>query len=167
MAALWDALPFDLQLYIVEQLDQKTVRRHRAALRRLGKAFACTLYHGDWLTSTSPVLTVQGILEHHAAVARAHQKPTADQHGRIYGRVLDLLTCKPPRNMTVGMYEQLQAQLPLYLEDLDDEARGLFSHLVGTSFCYLDRYYVKRLSLATVPELCERLRHAIETTESG
>ena len=67
--------------------------------------------------------------------------------------------------MTVGMYEQLQAQLPLYLEDLDDEARGLFSQLVGTSFCYLDRYYVKRMCLATVPELCERLRHAIETTE--
>ena len=56
----------------------------------------------------------------------------------------------------------MQAQVPLFFEDLDDEAQKLFKQYVSNCFHYLDRFYVKRAGVWTVEHLCER---AIGTTK--
>ena len=159
----WNSLPHEVQTCIVAQLDEQTVVRHRAGLRRLSTAFARTLYNGDWRTSTSAFVTVKGILEVLLAAARAHEKLYTEPYALMHNRLMDVFTCKPPRNMAENAYDQLQAQLPLLFEDLDDEAQKLFAQYVSHCFHYLDRFYVKRTGVWTVEQLCER---AIETTKT-
>ena len=158
----WNSLPHELQTYIVAQLDEQTVVRHRAALRRLSTAFARTLYNGDWRTSTSAFVTVKGILEYLVAAARAHAKLHTEPYALIHTRLLDVFTRKEPRNMAKDAYDHLQAQVPLFFEDLDDVAQKLFAQYVSHCFKYLDRFYVKRTGVWTVEHLCER---AIGTTK--
>ena len=160
--ANWNSLPHEVQTCIVAQLDEQTVVRHRAGLRRLSTTFARTLYNGDWRTSTSAFVTVKGILEVLVAAARAHEKLYTEPYALMHNRLMDVFTCKPPRNMTKDVYDQLQAQLPFFFEDLDDEAEKLFAQYVSHCFHYLDRFHVKRLGVWTVEQLCER---AIETTK--
>ena len=159
----WNSLPHEVQTCIVAQLDEQTVVRHRAGLRRLSTAFARTLYNGDWRTSTSAFVTVKGILEVLVAAARAHEKLYTEPYALMHNRLMDVFTCKPPRNMAEDAYDQLQAQLPLLFEDLDDEGQKLFAQYVSHCFHYLDRFYVKRTGVWTVEQLCER---AIETTKT-
>lgn len=160
----WNSLPHEVQTYIVAQLDEQTVLRHRAGLRRLSTAFARTLYNGDWRTSTSAFVTVKGILELLVAAARAHAKLETEPYALMHNRLMDVFTCKPPRNMTKDGYDQLQAQLPLFFEDLDDEAQKLFKQYVSHCFHYLDRFHVRRLGVWTTAQLCDVAR-ASKTTE--
>ena len=156
MAADWNSLPIELQKLVIQQIYVDTIHWHRAGLRRLCKAFAEELYDGAWERSRNPFIVVKGILELCARTIRTGEKMTTHLYSMIYSTVCAHCTRKHPGNMTHELYTQLVKQIPEYIREFEGEKRMLFSRLVSHGFKYLDRFYVKRLSLATVYEMCER-----------
>ena len=152
----WSALPLEIQKMIVKKIDPATVTQHRAGLRRLGKAFAEELYANNWELSDDAFIVVKGLLEMCERSARNHQRLTTDLYSKMYHKVMISCTEKYPKNLTDKLYKQLVKQLPPIVKELGEEEREEFSRLVGHGFGYIDRFYVKRLKLATVREVCDR-----------
>ena len=168
---MFHELPHEIQEMIVRKTDRKTVEKHRPELRLLSKTFARALDNSKWQTSTSAYVITKGILQECTETIRRVFRSDAPAEEReapmrtatytaMYSKVYDVCTCKYPHNLTSQMYDQLAKQLERFMRQLEPEERRILSRIVGHCFVYLDRFYVKRLSLPTVAEMCAKYQVA-------
>lgn len=153
---MFDELPLELQETIARQLNEPRLKsERRSGLRRFNKMFARLLYDGDWRTSKNGFIIVKGIMEECALGVRVGMK--TETYARMYNRVYDVCTQKPPDNLTAELYSKFEAVARDFFADMNSEERRFFAKLLSHCFFYVNRFYVKRWNLPTTGELCERL----------
>ena len=170
MRAEWVWLPPELQDRILWYLDERIALPYLSQdvvfkARFISKAFAAKLRH--WLWLSCPVEHpgfaghfVDGVMRLTAkAVTRWYDDDvhiiSTPTYSALYSRTYVACTTKPPHNKSEGLYVMLFEKVRDLakdgtLADMTGEKRRQFIKFFQYSFKYLDRFYVKRLSL---PEL--------------
>ena len=79
-------------------------------------------------------------------------KISKDDYFMMYMSVFRWCTMKPPLNQSERVYNSLNDQRVL-LSEMEPEGKATVIRLLGHVFKYIDRFYVRRLSLPGVSEL--------------
>ena len=163
--AQWESLPLELQDHILWRLGM-----YNRDARLVSKAFAAKLRRWLWLSCPTkhPGFSghfVEGLLRFSAeAITLAYDEKVAlprivpsDAYSQLYTRVYTACTYRPPNNKQHELYSTLfdkvrDLAMDGTLSDMTGKKREVFIRFLDHVFKYLDRFYVKRLSLPDVKD---------------
>ena len=170
MRAQWSSLPQELQEHVLWLLSHMRLYlgldyEHFCGTRLVNKSFAAQLRSMLWIfcPGMHPGFVehfVEGLMRYTAENVSLLYKDkicyfTTPVYSQLYSRVYAVCTYKPPHNKSEGLYCALYHKVVKLvkdgtLADITGEKRNLFIRFLAQVFKYLDRFYVKRLSLPDV-----------------
>lgn len=184
MPPKWEWLPLELQERIVQDLDKNIFcpfsRERFLNARLISKPFAAQLRHWPWLfcPATHPGFVdhfVDSVLRYvaklvtmlHSGKVPANDLKNVAVYSSLYSRVYDACTMKAPNNKSHGLYCALSEKVHSLVQDgtladIEGVLRVVYIRFVGHVFKFLDRFYVRRLSL---PELKPHLEAAFQSAD--
>ena len=182
MRAQWASLPQELQERVLWLLSRMLFlpgldSEHFCGTRLVNKSFAAQLRSMLWIfcPGMHPGFVehfVEGLMRYTAEGVSLWYKDetyyfTTPVYSQLYSRVYIVCTYKPPHNKSEGLYYALYHNVVKLvkdgtLADITGEKRDLFIRFLTQVFKYLDRFYVKRLSL---PDVRANLVEAFQAAE--